>query len=76
MLSDKVTLTLQKADIFMILDALESRAESYEETAIALSESSAAGDHIAWEEVEDEEEARAIAQDFRDIHASISRQLS
>lgn len=74
-LSDVVTLSLQKADVFMILDALDSRAESYEETALALAEDSIAGKHTAWEEVDDDEEARAIAADFRAIEAEISKQL-
>ena len=75
MLTDKIVLTLQKADVFMILDALTSRAESYEETALAVSESGVAGEHTAWEEVDDEDEANAIAADFRAIHAEVSRQI-
>jgi hypothetical protein len=86
-----VTLTLEMADVFQTLDALESRAIAYEKTAALLNGSlkrrlnriedpearaTAYLDELFCpEECRDAREAKEIARHFRDIIASISRQL-
>jgi hypothetical protein len=87
-----ITVTLEVADILQILDALESRAEAYEKTAALIrgeykmqedsdgdleldSEDSSDRFFVA-EECRDASEAEEIAKHFRDIIASLGKQLS
>ncbi len=66
-------ITLDAADLFQVLDALDSRAASYEFTARYLRGDE--GDMQLIEECSDSEEAEAIARHFRDIQQSILNQM-
>ena len=83
-----VTLKLDVADIFQILDALNSRAEAWEKTADALEGSTdtltnnantlgldAFDSFFIPEECDDSEEAQSIASYFRDIITKINTQF-
>ncbi len=68
-------LKLAAADVLQILDALDTRAECYEKTARYL-DKGAMDEAFIIEEVTDAEEARGIAQHFRDVAAEISKQIA
>lgn len=70
------SLSLPSAAVFQLLDALDSRAESYEYTARRLAGASDADDEFrVHEECASVEEAGAIAKHFRDIGNSIRQQI-
>ena len=69
------TVTLSSVDIFQTIDALSSRAESYEQTARYLIGEHGADDHIIIEECRDQVEAQAIAKHFREIIKTIECQI-
>lgn len=74
------TLNLIPADVLQTLDALESRAIAYEKTAANFSgdyksENDGEYDFFMPEECRDAEEAREIAQHFRDIITTINAQM-
>lgn len=82
---DVVPLLLDSADLGQALDALDSRARAYEmtaeylETGKAASASGSSGwdDDAAFfiaEEVDDADEARAIAAHFRAVEATLTEQ--
>lgn len=66
---------LPAADVFQILDALNSRAEAYQQTAYFMSGQCDTNTTISIEECRDAIEAREIAQHFRDITKSIECQM-
>lgn len=68
----KVPITLTPAQIYRVIDALESRAAAYEATAAYH-----AGEDVdvPIEEVDDEDEARAIACDFREVLLAVRSQF-
>ena len=71
-MSTVYTLKLSAADVFQVLDAIESRAGAWERTAAFHR-----GDEIGMfpiEESRDEEESLAVAKHFRDIADSIRQQ--
>ena len=70
----RYTLTLSGADVLQILDALDSRAASYEFTARYLRGGEEATQLI--EDVADAEEAEAIARHFRDIQEILTAQIT
>ena len=74
-MKSKYTVTLSSIDIFQTIDALSSRAESYEQTARYLMGNYAANEHIIIEECSDQCEALAIANHFRDIIKKIEEQI-
>lgn len=67
-------LKLPATDVFQILDALESRAESWKKTAAHYSGEENVGFPI--EECRDKEEAESIAVHFRDIIEKIKTQIN
>jgi hypothetical protein len=67
---------LSAADIFQILDALNTRAEAYQQTAYFMSGQCDTDTTISMEECRDAIEAQEIAQHFRDIIKSIEDQIS
>ena len=70
------SLALPSDDVFQMLDALDSRAGSYEYTARHLAGITDADDEFCVpEECSSTEEAAAIAKHFRDIAASIRGQI-
>ena len=80
------TLTLEMGDIFQILEALEAKAESWERTAKWLhkEENAEMGQAVVWdfdgeyyiiEECSHYEEAESIAEHYRNIIATINKQL-
>ena len=70
------SLSLPSADVFQILDALDSRAESYEHTARHLAGTPDMDDEFyVPEECASTEESTAIAKHFRDVAASIRGQI-
>jgi hypothetical protein len=70
------SLSLPSADVFQILDALDSRAESYEYTARQLAGTPDADEEFRVpEECAGAEEAIAIAKHFRDVGDSIRGQI-
>ncbi len=70
------TVTLSSVDIFQTIDALSSRAESYEQTARYLMEDYEGNEHIIIEECSDHCEAKAIANHFREIINEIESQIN
>ena len=70
------TLILENADIFQILDALNSRAEAWENTELVLLGKFESEDLFVPEECDDPAEAAKIAKHFRDIVSSIESQLN
>jgi len=80
-MSRVVTISLESADVFQILDALDSRAEAYEKTAslmkgeYKLSEEDALDDFFVPEECRDAAEAEEIAKHFRDIFRTLESQI-
>ncbi len=69
------TVTLSSVDIFQTIDALSSRAESYEQTARYLMGNYEANELIIIEECSDHLEAQAIANHFREIINKIEYQI-
>ncbi len=69
---DAIDIKLPRLDILQIIDALESRAESYEKTAAYFN-----GEPITEiiEECSDADEAQKIAISFRDIITKIENQM-
>ena len=74
-MKSKYTVTLSSVDIFQTIDALSSRAESYEQTARYLKGTHEANEHIIIEECSDQCEAHAIAKHFREIIKKIEDQV-
>lgn len=86
-----VTITLEVADIFQIINALESRVDAYEKTAELLKDEHEADrdsevdsemdsedlsdEFFIAEECKDASEAEEIASHFRDIITSLERQI-
>jgi hypothetical protein len=69
-------LSMPSADVFQILDALDSRAASWEYTARSLSGISESDDeHQIPEECDDPEEAGRIARHFREIAEAVQCQI-
>ena len=71
----QTTLTLENADIFQILDALNHRAQSWENTEASLFGKFESDDIFIPEECDEPSEAAEIAQHFRDIISTIESQL-
>jgi hypothetical protein len=87
----RVTINLEAADVFQIINALESRAQAYERTAVLMRGEDRAGhvneDYAEMpsedsldqlfipEECRDASEAEEIAKHFRDIIASLEKQI-
>ncbi|MFH1024941.1 MAG: hypothetical protein V1809_16295 [Planctomycetota bacterium] len=70
------SLVLPSADVFQILDAVDSRAESWEYTAGHLAGNLDQDDEFrAPEECDSADEAAGIAKHFRDIGATIRKQI-
>ena len=74
-LKSTYTVTLSSVDIFQTIDALSSRAESYEQTAHYLMGNHEANEHIIIEECRDHLEAQAIANHFREIIKKIQYEI-
>jgi len=69
------TLKLSSADVFQILDALYSRADSYQQTACFMAGQCDANETVFMEECRDAIEAQGIAEHYRDITKSIECQI-
>jgi hypothetical protein len=71
-----VPLVLDELDLGQAMDGIEIRAEAYERTAAYLDgdEEDDADDPFIIEEVNDADEARAIAEHYRHIHDELERQ--
>lgn len=69
-------LNLLAADVFQILDALNSRAESYEQTAKGMSEPFSSIESALTEDCRDAAEAIEIAKHFREVVKTIEQQIS
>jgi len=70
------SLSLPSADVFQILDALDSRADAYEYTARHLAGTQDSGDDFREpEECRDANEAVGIAKHFRDVATAIRGQI-
>lgn len=69
------TITLSSIDIFQILDALNSRADSYKQTARYLSGEAEENENLFLEKCNDSFEAQEIANHFRNITKTIENQL-
>ncbi|MFL6215507.1 MAG: hypothetical protein ACJ74J_16620 [Blastocatellia bacterium] len=90
-MSRPITIILEAADILQVLDALESKAEAYEKTAalmkdeyniemdkednLELNNEDVLDQVFISEECRDATEAEGIAKHFRDIMASLEKQL-
>lgn len=74
-MKSKYTVTLSSVDIFQTIDALSSRAESYEKTARYLKGNYEANEYIVIEECRDHLEAQVIANHFREIIKKIEDQI-
>ena len=74
-MKSKYTVTLSSVDIFQTIDALSSRAESYEQTARYFTGAYDVNEHIVIEECSDHLEAQAIAKHFREIIKKIEHQI-
>ncbi len=68
-------LKLSAVDVFQILDALNSRAESYQQTANFMAGQCGTNASLSIEECRDATEAIEIAQHYRDIIKSIEGQM-
>lgn len=68
-------LKFSSVDVFQIIDALNSRADSYQHTACYLSGECEAKENILIEECNDPFEAQEIARHFQDIIKTIERQI-
>ncbi len=69
------TLKLCSTDIFQIIDALNSRADAYQQTACVLSDECKVNEKIVFEDCSDPFEAKEIAKHYRDIAESIENQI-
>ena len=69
------TVTLSSVDLFQTIDALSSRAESYEQTARYFLGNYKVNEYIMIEECSDHFEAQAIAKHFREIIKKIEDQI-
>jgi len=70
------SLTLPSADVFQILDALDSRADSWGYTARHLAGNPDQDDELRVpEECDNADEAAGIAKHFRDVGATIRNQI-
>jgi len=69
------SLKLCSTDIFQIIDALNSRAETFQQTALFLSDACEVNENIVFEDCSDPFEAREIAKHYRDIAKSIENQF-
>lgn len=70
------SLALASADVFQILDALDSRADAYEYTARHLTGTQDSDDEFRVPEAcRDANEAAEIAKHFRDVGATIRSQI-
>lgn len=68
-------LKLSSADVFQIIDALNSRADSYQKTACYMVGQCEVNENIFMEECHDAIEAQEIAQYYRDITNAIECQI-
>lgn len=71
----QTTITLENADIFQILDALNDRAQAWENTEAVLLGKFESEDLFIPEECDDPSEAAEIAQHFKVIISKIESQL-
>jgi hypothetical protein len=69
------TLKLSAADVFQIIDALNSRADAYQQTACYLSDGCEVTENNMLEECSDSFEAQEIASHFQDIIKTIEKQM-
>ncbi len=76
MMAMRHTLKLCSTDIFQIIDALNSRAEAYQQTARVLSDECEVNGKIVFEDCSDPFEVKAIAKHYRDIAESIENRIS
>ncbi len=72
----QTTLTLENADVLQILDALDDRAQAWENTETALLGKFESEDVFIPEECDEPSEAAEIAQHFREIISAIEAQLN
>lgn len=72
----QTTLTLENADIFQILDALNDRAQAWENTEASLLGKFESEDVFIPEECDEPSEAAEIAKHFRDVISTIKSQLN
>ncbi|MBA4124237.1 MAG: hypothetical protein H0X72_17480 [Acidobacteria bacterium] len=72
----KTTLILENADVLQILDALNDRAQAWENTEASLLGKFESEDIFIPEECDEPSEASEIAQHFRDIISTIEVQLN
>ncbi|GBE38690.1 MAG TPA: hypothetical protein ENH35_03145 [Candidatus Moranbacteria bacterium] len=70
------TLKLCSTDVFQIIDALNLRADTYQQNARFLSNECEVNENIAFEDCSDPFEAKEIAKHYRDIAESIENQIS
>jgi hypothetical protein len=70
------TLKLSAADVFQIIDALNARADSYQQTACYLSDGCEANENIIIEQSNGPFEAQEIAIHFQDIIKTIEKQIN
>lgn len=75
-MSRTFTLTLERADVMQILDALTDRAEAWEKTEAVLNGEFESEDIFVPEECDDASEAAEIAQHFRDIISTLETQIN
>ena len=68
-------LKLSSTDVFQIIDALNSRAGSYQQTACYLSGGCEVNEDIMIEECNGPFEAQQIARHFQDIIKTIEKQM-
>ena len=69
------SLKLSSADVFQIIDALNSRADSYQQTVCYLLGECAVNENIMAEECNDPFEAQEIARHFQYIIKTIEKQM-
>ena len=69
------TLKLSSEDVFQIIDALNSRAETYQHTACYLSGGCEINENITIEECNGSFEAQEVASHFQDIVKTIEKQI-
>lgn len=75
-MSKTFTLTLERADVLQILDALTDRAEAWEKTETVLNGEFESEDIFVPEECDNASEAAEIAQHFRDIISTLETQIN
>ena len=74
-MAKEITFRLEAQDVFQILDALDTRAESWENTEAVLNGTFESEDIFIPEECDDSEEAAEIAQHFREIISKMKAQI-